>query len=159
MESALKNPYSPPAAALAADHPDVIARMRLIAIESNVKSIGILFLLQGLFALFDVLILGRNPGNPLYSTPGELNFDDEASLQRLLWSLTLIPGTLSGYLLYQLNGSKPGLTVLCCLPVSLFCGLIGPVLVGHTTWALYSKKGKHIFSTDYKELIERTPNI
>jgi len=128
-------------------------RQKCLGHEASVKSIGILFIIGGLFCLAG--------GSSLYSAMSVMPS----------FSNTLIPILASGFIIVIAIGLLVvafGLRKLSGwsqIPAALFAGIglfsfpLGTVVNFYVLYLLLSQKGRMVFSPEYKEVIAQTPHM
>jgi hypothetical protein len=129
--------------------PAEITRRKYLNHEASVKSIGSLYYLSAALCLFSAIV-------------GPFLHKESLGSSRLLSSLLLI-GFAVGffYMGKQFRALNPKIriagVVLACIGLVGFP--IGTLVNAYILYLLLSRKGKYIFSDEYKEIILETPHV
>jgi hypothetical protein len=158
MESSAFNPYAAPEEqvlpdSLSASDPEVVRR-QFIHCESNIKSIGGLMVFGGLlmscgFALATVDAFSGSNG------------DFWRSLRGLFFLGVILAGIWQIYTGIQLRRLKRASRV----PAAIACGLwilfvpVGTILGGVSLWYILRPAANFVFSEEYGEAVQRTPQV
>ncbi|MES2474763.1 MAG: hypothetical protein V4640_03205 [Verrucomicrobiota bacterium] len=150
-----ENPYvasqvfdSPPAL----DSDAEVIRKEHIKTEASIKSLGILYFLGGVFLLFgSIAALTTAP-----VTEGVTGLGEQAA-----YILFLILGIFQFFLGAAVRKLKPwsriGVGILSTIGLIGFP--IGTLISAYILYLVLGKKGKMVFSPEYKEIIAATPHI
>jgi hypothetical protein len=153
-DSADENPFAAPQSmGYAGDidsRPAALIRQQYLAHEASVQSVGSLYILGCLLTLvaggfLTFMVLSNSAQN---SSDG--------------WGLLLLGlGFAQGFIGFGLNKLKSWARISAALfaGVGLLAFPIGTLINGYILYLLLSAKGKMVFSDEYREIIEQTPEI
>ena len=131
--------------------------------EASVKSIGLLYILGGVFGLF--LFLGYvGIGIGLLSAPDAPGEMPSATMGLFLIVFGVFVLILSVVQLFAAVGLRK-LAFWSKIPCSIIAGIgllvipVGTLISAYVLYLIWSEKGKMVFSPEYKDVIQQTPHI
>ena len=164
MSEFQQNPYAAGVVQKENVHADVEAiRHQYLSHEASIKSIGILYILSGAFAVlagFGYVIAAVN----LFNTPTQAGQPPNDALAGFL----LVAGPIvimlgAGQIAVAIGLRK--LAPWSKIPTAVLAGIgllffpVGTLINGYVLYLLLSEKGTMVFSPQYKEVIRQTPHI
>jgi hypothetical protein len=153
--SAQPNPYAPPTARVddvgVVDSQAEAIRQEYIKHEASVRSVGILYLISGVFGTLGALVVIAAGA-----------FADESN--GLMLVLGVVYLALSIFLFFVGRGvrrleSWARMTSVIFACIGLLGFPIGTLINGYILYLMLSAKGKRIFQPDYADIIAATPHI
>jgi hypothetical protein len=156
------NPFASPLAGETPRYPvdseTEAIRRKYLSHEASVQSIGVLYLIGGIFSAIYV-VLGAVG---LIGLIGAAEFNPSGAA--IAGGILLLVAALTWLQLWSAFGLRrldPRVRSAATI-VALF-GLIGfpigTLISCYFLWLLHSKKGKYVFSPEYREVIDATPHI
>ena len=159
-----QNPYAAGVVQKENVHTDVEAiRHQYLSHEASIKSIGILYILSGAFAVlagFGYVIAAVN----LFNTPTQAGQPPNDALAGFL--------LVAGPIVIMLGAGQIAVAIglrkfapWSKIPTAVLAGIgllffpVGTLINGYVLYLLLSKKGTMVFSDQYKEVIRQTPHI
>lgn len=133
------------------DRPAALIRQQYLSHEASVQSVGSLYFLGSLLTL-----LGGG-----FLTFMVMSGSSQASIDEGIGLLLLGLGFAQGFLAFGLTKLKRWAR----MSAALFAGLgllavpLGTLINGYILYLLLSAKGKMVFSDEYREIIQQTPEI
>lgn len=125
--------------------------------EASIRSIGLLYYLGALFMLLGAL--GMLVGGSVAGTSGAAT--EGAGFILVIGVIYLVFGVISIWVGRGLRRLKRWVKI----PVTILSALgllsipIGTLINGYILWLLHSEKGKMVFSEEYAEIVEATPEV
>lgn len=150
------NPYAAPATVVAGETPLLndpeAVRREHITHEASVKSVGTLYLLGGIIfagcAIFYAYAM---------LSGGELAKESAWSLVAFLATMTALQFWLGIGLRKLRKPARAGAAILSA--IGLIVIPIGTIISAYVLYLLMSRKGNMVFSPEYQQIIEITPNV
>ncbi len=141
------------------DSLDEEIRQEHIKHEASIKSVGTLYLIGGVLMVLSGF--GMMAGAAAGSSGGGDFGPEAAGFMIGMTIFYLVIGVLMVFLAFGIRKLKSWVRI----PVTILSGLgllnipIGTLINGYILYLVWSKKGKMVFSDEYKQVIEATPHI
>lgn len=119
--------------------------------ETSVKSVAWLYLLGIAGTLYATYLIATVPG-----AAGVINADPTVTIAIYL-IFALVFGAVAMGLRKLAEWSRIGSSILAALGMLQFP--IGTIINGYIVYLMISKKGRMVFSAEYRDIINRTPHI
>ena len=164
-----ENPFASPHADLSSAPLDDLdlsntesIRRHYLKHEASVKSIGLLYYFSAFFPILGsvVLLIATIAGQAL------MKGTDEAQADELMISIAILVGLLiSGLIMFYVGKGLRALNPKIKIPVGIFSAIgllsfpFGTIINGCILYLVFGKKGKTVFSEQYREVVRQTPHI
>jgi hypothetical protein len=129
-------------------------RRKYLSHEASIQGVGSLYILNGIFGFFALIIFLLQ----LFNITPHTDLKNPENLGLLVIAIISIPIFLLGKSLRKLNpAARIPATILSIIGLIAFP--LGTIIHAYILYLIYSQKGKMVFSPEYHDIIRQTPHI